>query len=172
MSTKAIVTFDLTEDDNNPKETITFHESIRASTKAIVTFDLTDNENNPKEIITIHGSNQPKEIIAIDCDEDDNSIGEACPICLEHMHINDSFVTKCGHAFHFCCLFEMWDLDTEDYENVRPTQFEGRCPVCRFQFPHFWDFVNAMTTFTAEAFRRPKRPCNVVNGVAVFLDLN
>ncbi len=155
-------------------ETITTHESTQleeASTKAIVTFDLTEDENNPKETITIHGSNQPKEIIAIDCDEDDNSIGETCPICLQNMRIHDSFVTKCGHVFHFHCLNQLWDLDTEDDETVT-AQFEGRCPVCRFQFPHFWDFLNAIMMFQAEGCRRFNKPYNVVNGKAVFLDQN
>lgn len=50
-------------------------------------------------------------------------IGEDCPICYEKIiHKTQALLTNCGHAFHFECIQNYYNLD---YNKL------GSCPMCR-----------------------------------------
>ncbi len=105
------------------------------STKVVVTLDLTEETGEPKETVEIRETN---EVVAIDCDEDDNSVGEECPICFKRMEFRNAFVLKCGHSFCRHCLQKMWQFRHGDTLGGRS------CPICRFRFPHHLDYLLAM----------------------------
>ncbi len=105
------------------------------STKMVVTLDLTEETGEPKETVEIQETN---EVVAIDCDEDDNSVGEECPICFKGMEFKNAFVLKCGHIFCRHCLQKMWQFRHGDTLGGRS------CPMCRFRFPHHLDYLLAM----------------------------
>ena len=48
-----------------------------------------------------------------------------CTICLEDIGEDDCVKTKCGHSFHFSCL----------YKNIKKNKRSGdKCPLCRLKY--------------------------------------
>ena len=59
-------------------------------------------------------------------------IGEECPICCEPIfHKQNSFLTSCGHVFHYSCIYNYY------YSICLETEAEIRCPMCRGDMGEF-----------------------------------
>ena len=50
---------------------------------------------------------------------------DICSICLEEIGEDDCVKTKCGHSFHFSCM----------YKNIKKNKRSGdKCPLCREKY--------------------------------------
>ena len=83
---------------------------------------------------------------------------DKCTICLEEIGENDCVKTKCGHRFHFSCL----------YKNIKKNRSSGdKCPLCREVYikppprrpPPRYTIFSSRRHFYRSSFRR----VNVVN---------
>lgn len=59
-------------------------------------------------------------------------IGEECPICYDSINTRkDSYLTECGHAFHYSCIIKY------DYNLIK--NYNISCPICRQYMGNYID---------------------------------
>jgi hypothetical protein len=59
-------------------------------------------------------------------------IGDECPICYETINTNkDSYLTDCGHSFHYSCIINY------DYNSIKNHNIS--CPICRQYMGNYID---------------------------------
>ena len=83
---------------------------------------------------------------------------DKCTICLENIGEDDRVKTKCGHSFHFTCV----------YKNIKKNSNSGhKCPLCREVFIKSKRIiprpVNTIFSNRRRFYRSAFAPLNILN---------